>query len=57
MTTQRTPYQWTTAAKIDFVSRATGCSAQEAFDYLVAEEGIEIDAIRSYHADHPKEAT
>mgnify|MGYP000891303327 CR=1 FL=1 len=33
------------------VMEATGCTADDARDYLVSEEGDEADAIKSYRTD------
>lgn len=37
--------------RIQRVMEATGCTNQEAIEYLVAEEGDEADAIKSYRTD------
>lgn len=37
--------------KVARVMQATGCTAQDAIEYLVAEEGDEADAILSYRTD------
>ena len=39
------------AARVERVMQATGCTADEAREYLVAEEGDEADAILSYRTD------
>lgn len=39
------------AARVARVMQATGCTADDARDYLVAEEGDEADAILSYRTD------
>ncbi len=39
------------AARVARVMQATGCTADDARDYLVAEEGHEYDAILSYRTD------
>ena len=38
-------------ARVERVMQATGCTADDARDYLVAEEGDEADAILSYRTD------
>ena len=43
--------RWADAARVARVMRATGCTADDARDYLVAEEGDEADAIMSYRTD------
>lgn len=43
--------RWADAARVARVMQATGCTAIEARDYLVAEEGDERDAIISYRTD------
>ena len=37
--------------RIQRVMDATGCTNQDAIEYLVAEEGDEADAIKSYRTD------
>ena len=37
--------------RIQLVMEATGCTNQEAIEYLVGEEGDEEDAILSYRRD------
>lgn len=39
------------AERVARVMQATGCTAQDATEYLVAEEGDEADAILSYRTD------
>lgn len=39
------------AARVERVMQATGCTADDAREYLVAEEGDEADAILSYRTD------
>lgn len=39
------------AARVERVMQATGCTQQDAIEYLVAEEGDEADAILSYRTD------
>ena len=39
------------AARVARVIQATGCTTNEAREYLVAEEGDEADAILSYRTD------
>lgn len=43
--------RWADAARVQRVIQATGCTADEAREYLVAEEGDEADAILSYRTD------
>ena len=43
--------RWADAARVARVMHATGCTADDARDYLVAEEGDEADAIMSYRTD------
>ena len=43
--------RWADAARVARVMQATGCTTNEAREYLVAEEGDEADAILSYRAD------
>ncbi len=43
--------QYADAARVARVMQATGCTAQDATEYLVAEEGDEADAILSYRTD------
>ena len=43
--------QWTEQARVEAVMKATGASADDARDYLVAEEGSVEDAIISYEGD------
>lgn len=43
--------RWADAARVQRVMQATGCTADEAREYLVAEEGDEADAILSYRTD------
>lgn len=43
--------QWTKQEKVEAVMKATCASADEARDYLVAEEGSVEDAIISYEGD------
>ena len=38
-------------ARVERVMQATGCTADDAREYLVAEEGDEADAILSYRTD------
>jgi len=38
-------------ARVARVMQATGCTADDARDYLVAEEGDEADAVLSYRTD------
>ena len=38
-------------ARVARVMQSTGCTADDARDYLVAEEGDEADAILSYRTD------
>jgi len=38
-------------ARVARVMQATGCTADDARDYLIAEEGDEHDAILSYRTD------
>lgn len=42
---------WTEMRRIERVMRATGCSADAAREYLIAEEGDEEDAVISYRTD------
>ena len=44
------------AARVERVTQATGCTADEAREYLVAEEGDEADAILSYRTDRMEAA-
>lgn len=43
--------QWTKQERVEAVMKAKGASADEARDYLVAEEGSVEDAIISYEGD------
>lgn len=43
--------RWADATRVERVMQATGCTADDARDYLVAEEGDEADAILSYRTD------
>lgn len=43
--------RWADAARVARVMQATGCTADDAREYLVAEEGDERDAIISYRTD------
>ena len=43
--------RWADAARVARVMQATGCTADDAREYLVAEEGDEADAIMSYRTD------
>ena len=43
--------RWADAARVARVMEATGCTADDARDYLVSEEGDEADAILSYRTD------
>jgi NACalpha-BTF3-like transcription factor len=43
--------RWTQPDRIERVMRATGCTADDAREYLLAEEGDEADAILSYRCD------
>lgn len=43
--------EWIAPERIERVMRATSCSADEAREYLIAEEGDERDAIISYRTD------
>ena len=43
--------KWTEAVRVERVMKATGCTADEAREYLIAEEGDEEDAIISYRTD------
>lgn len=43
--------RWADAARVARVMQATGCTADEAREYLVSEEGDEADAIISYRTD------
>lgn len=43
--------RWADAARVARVMQATGCTADDAREYLVAEEGDERDAILSYRTD------
>jgi NACalpha-BTF3-like transcription factor len=43
--------RWADSARVARVMQATGCTAQDATEYLVAEEGDEADAILSYRTD------
>ena len=42
---------WTEAVRVERVMQATGCTAEDAREYLIAEEGDERDAILSYRTD------
>jgi len=42
---------WTEAVRVERVMQATGCTADDAREYLMAEEGDEHDAILSYRTD------
>jgi NACalpha-BTF3-like transcription factor len=42
---------WTEQRRVERVMAATGCSADDAREYLLAEEGDEADAIISYRTD------
>ena len=42
---------WTEAVRVERVMQATGCTADDAREYLIAEEGDERDAIISYRTD------
>ena len=42
---------WTEAVRVERVMQATGCTADDAREYLIAEEGDEADAILSYRTD------
>ncbi len=48
--------RWADAARVQRVIQATGCTADEAREYLVAEEGDEADAILSYRTDRMEAA-
>ena len=43
--------RYATQDRIQRVMDATGCTNQDAIEYLVAEEGDEADAIKSYRTD------
>lgn len=43
--------EWTEQARVERVMQATGCTADDAREYLIAEEGDEQDAIISYRTD------
>jgi len=43
--------RWTEQSRVDCVVIATGCTDDEAREYLIAEEGDERDAIISYRTD------
>lgn len=43
--------RWADDARVARVMQATGCTADDAREYLVAEEGDEADAILSYRTD------
>ena len=43
--------RWTEQSRVDCVVIATGCTDEEAREYLIAEEGDERDAILSYRTD------
>jgi NACalpha-BTF3-like transcription factor len=43
--------QWTEHERVEAVMKATGASADEAREYLVAEEGSVEDAVISYEGD------
>jgi len=43
--------RWTEQSRVDCVVTATGCTDEEAREYLIAEEGDERDAIISYRTD------
>ena len=43
--------RWADAARVARVMQATDCTADDAREYLVAEEGDEADAIISYRTD------
>ncbi len=43
--------RWADATRVARVMQATGCTTNEAREYLVAEEGDEADAILSYRTD------
>ena len=43
--------RWADSARVARVMQATGCTTNEAREYLVAEEGDEADAIISYRTD------
>lgn len=43
--------RWTEQPRVDRVVIATGCTDEEAREYLIAEEGDERDAIISYRTD------
>ncbi len=48
--------RWADAARVQRVIQATVCTADEAREYLVAEEGDEADAILSYRTDRMEAA-
>jgi predicted ATP-grasp superfamily ATP-dependent carboligase len=48
--------RWADATRVQRVIQATGCTADEAREYLVAEEGDEADAILSYRTDRMEAA-
>ena len=48
--------RWADAARVQRVMQATGCTTDEAREYLVAEEGDEADAILSYRTDRMEAA-
>ena len=43
--------RWIEQARVERVMQATGCTADDAREYLIAEEGDERDAILSYRTD------
>ncbi len=43
--------RYATPNQVARVVEATGCTQQEAIEYLVSEEGDEVDAILSYRTD------
>ena len=47
---------WTEAVRVERVVKATGCTDEEAREYLIAEEGDERDAIISYRTDRMEAA-
>lgn len=48
--------RWADADRVARVMQATGCTTNEAREYLVAEEGDEADAILSYRTDRTEVA-
>lgn len=48
--------QWTNEARVNAVMKLTGCSQDDAREYLMAEEGSVEDAVISYKGDRAQAA-